>query len=92
MVGLAYVAVAIAVVWVLVKLHMAYHSAGGTVMVTVYDAAVYPPILLAGGLYFLLPDYQVNLPYWAYLLIWAALTAAVVGAIRWMQEIGDKPL
>jgi hypothetical protein len=92
MVWVGYVAIAVAVIWLLVKLYVSYDSMGGTVMVVVYDAAVYPPIIGVVGLYFVLSAHKVNLASWIYLIIWAATTATAVGAIRLMEELGDKPL
>ncbi len=87
-----YVAIAVAVIWLLVKLYVAYGSAGGTVMVVVYDAAVYPPIIGVVGAYLVLSTNKIDLAVWIYLVIWAITTGVAVGAIRLMEEIGDKPL
>ena len=92
MLWVGYLAVAVAVIWLVYKLYVAYSSSGGTVMVVVYDAAVYPPILGVVGLYLILSSYKVELTFWAYLAIWAVTAAVGVGAIRLMEEIGDKPL
>jgi hypothetical protein len=92
MVWAGYAAVAVSVLWILYKLYVAYGSCGGTVEVVVYDAAVYPPILGAVGLYLVLSNHQVQLAFWIYMAIWAVVTAVVVGAIRLMMEIGDRPL
>ena len=92
MLWLAYAAVAVAVSWILLKLYMAYNSAGGTVMVAVYDAAVYPPILGTVGLYFVLPTHRIDLSPWIYVAIWVVTTVVTAGAIRLMEELGDKPL
>ena len=92
MVWVGYVAIAVAVIWMLVKFYVAFNSAGGTVMAVVYDAAVYPPIIGVVGLYFVLSAYKVDLASWIYLIIWAVTTGTTVGAIRLMEEIGDRPL
>lgn len=92
MVWLGYLAILVAVIWIVAKLYVAYNSAGGTIMVVVYDAALYPPILIAVGLYFVLPTYDVELAVWIYFAIWAAVTALVAGLIRLMEELGDRPL
>jgi hypothetical protein len=45
----------VAVIWYVRKLYVSYTSAGGTdFMMPVYDAALYPPILAAVGLYLVL--------------------------------------
>jgi hypothetical protein len=92
MVWVGYLAIAVAVIWLLVKLKVAYGSAGGTVMVVVYDAVMYPPIIGVVGLYLVLSNYQINLAIWIYLIIWAVTTGVAAGGIRLMEEIGDKPL
>lgn len=92
MIWAGYVAIAVAVLWILYKLYVAYGSSGGTVEVVVYDAAVYPPVIGAVGLYLVLSNHQIQLAFWIYMAIWAVVTAVVVGAIRLMEEIGDRPL
>lgn len=92
MVWVGYVAIAVAVIWLLVKLYASYDSAGGTVMVVVYDAALYPPIIGVVGLYFVLSEHQIYLALWMYLVIWAVTTALAAGALRLIEEFGDKPL
>lgn len=92
MVWAGYLALAIAAIWVVIKLYVAYNSFGGTVMAIVYDAAVYPPIIGVVGLYLVLSTHQINLALWIYLVIWAVTTGLAAGAIRLMEEIGDKPL
>lgn len=87
-----YVAIAVAVIWFLFKLYAAYDSVGGTVMVVIYDAAVFPPIIGVVGLYLVLYSYQVDLAFWIYMIIWAVTTAVAAGALRLMEEFGDKPL
>jgi hypothetical protein len=90
MLWVGYVAIAVAVIWLLVKLRVAYGSAGGTIMVVVYDAAVYPPIIGVVGLYLVLSAFQIDLAFWIYLAVWAVTAGVAVGAIRLMEEIGDK--
>jgi hypothetical protein len=92
MVWVGYVAIAVAVIWLLVKLRVAYGSAGGTVMVVVYDAVMYPPIIGVAGLYLVLSNHRIDIALWMYLVIWAVTTGVAAGAIRLMEEIGDKPL
>lgn len=91
MVWAGYAAIAVSVIWVVVKLYMAYHSAGGINVVVVYDAAVYPPILAAVGLYLVLPSLGIYWAAWVYVVIWAVTCAITAGAIRLMERLGDRP-
>ena len=93
MVLIGFALLAIAVVWYLRKLYVSYTSAGGTdFMMPVYDAALYPPILAAVGLYLVLGYFEVTLAIWIYVGIWfgSALLAAVT--IKLVELVGDKPL
>ena len=93
MVLIGFAHLAIAVVWYLRKLYVSYTSAGGTdFMMPVYDAALYPPILAAVGLYLVLGYFEVTLAIWIYVGIWfgSALLAAVT--IKLVELVGDKPL
>ena len=92
MIWMGYVAIVVAVLWISLKLYLAYNSAGGTIMVVVYDAVIYPPVLIAVGLYFVLPSLGVQLHYWIYIAVWAACSGVVAGAIRLSEELGDRPL
>lgn len=92
MVWVGYIAIAVAVIWLLLKMYVSYNSAGGTIMVVVYDAAVYPPVIGVVGLYFVLSAYKIDLALWLYVIIWAVTTGVAVGAIRLMEEIGDRRL
>ncbi len=87
---IGYICVVIAVVWILHKLRVAYLSFGGTVMVTVYDAAIFPPIVGAFGLYWVLPTLGVEFPIWAYVLIGLGIAVLVAIGIRVAEEIGDR--
>jgi hypothetical protein len=83
----------VAAVWLLYKIYLAFNSAGGTdLMLVVYDAAVYPPLLIAGGLYLVTRACQVQWPIWAYALIWLGTTLLAAGAIRLSEELGDRRL
>jgi hypothetical protein len=90
-VGLVLLVVAAA--WIAYKLYVSFTSSGGTAFeVPVYDAAVYPPILSAIGVFCLQYSSQARWPIWGYVLLWLGLTAATAGAIKILEEIGDKPL
>lgn len=83
----------IAVVWFLRKLWVSYTSAGGTdFAMPVYDAALYPPILTAVGLYLVLRHFEVDLSIWIYVAIWFGATALAAATIKLAELIGDKPL
>lgn len=90
---LGYVLMVAAAGWFLYKAVVSYNSAGGTdFAVPVFDAAVYPPIMTAVGLYLVLDHYEIGWSKWIYVAIWLGLTAVAVGAIKLAEEIGDKPL
>jgi hypothetical protein len=92
MVALGSVCIAVAAIWILFRWYLAYNSAGGTVVVTVYDAAIYPPPLLALGLYFLLPTFGINWAIWVFVVICLATGGLVAAGIRIAEEVGDRPL
>ena len=86
-----YVLIAVAAIWLLYKLYVSYTSGGGTdLMVPVYDAAMYPPMLCAFGLYWVLPTYGINWSIWIYVGLWLGLTVTAVAAIRGIAELGDR--
>ena len=90
---IGYVLLVVAVGWIGFKMYVSYNSAGGTAFaVPVYDAAIYPPILAAVGLYLVLPSFGVEWPWWAFVVAGLALVPLVVGGIRLMEEVGDKEL
>lgn len=90
---LGFVLIGIAVVWLCYKLYVAYHSGGGTsMMVPVYDAAVYPPMMSAFGAYWVVRWLALEWPIWAFIVIWVVTTALAAGAIRLAEELGDRPL
>ena len=92
MLWLGCAAIAVAVIWILVKMYVSYNSSGGTVIVVVYDAAVYPPVIATIGLYFVLSTLEIQLALWMYVIIWAATTGVAAGLIRLMEEVGDRRL
>lgn len=92
MVWAGYASIVVAIIWLLVKMYLAYHSAGGINMVVVYDGAVYPPILATVGLYLILPTFEINLALWMYVVLWVVMCAAAWGTIRLMEVVGDRPL
>jgi hypothetical protein len=88
-----YICIGIALVWILIKAYVAYSSAGGTAdMSPIFDAALYPPILAAFGLYWVLPSFQIDWGIWIYVLIWLGLTLLVAGLLKVLEELGDRPL
>lgn len=87
------VLIVIAIGWIAYKMNVSYNSAGGTAFaVPVYDAAIYPPILAAVGLYLAAPSLGIAWPVWIYVVIGLVLIPLVVGAIKLMEEVGDKEL
>ena len=90
---IGYVLIVIAIGWIAYKMNVSYNSAGGTAFaVPVYDAAIYPPILIAVGLYLASPSLGIEWPVWIYVAIGLVLIPVVVGAIKLMEEVGDKEL
>jgi hypothetical protein len=88
-----YICIAVALIWLCIKLYISYNSAGGTAgMMPVYDAAYYPPILIAFGLYWVLPSFKINWSIWIFVGIWLGVALLFAGAIRLMEELGDKEL
>jgi hypothetical protein len=90
---IGYALLVIAAIWILYKLYISFNSAGGTAyQVPVYDAAVYPPIMVAVGLFCVLRGNEVHWPVWSYVALWLALTGVTAGAIKVLEELGDRPL
>jgi uncharacterized membrane protein len=90
---IGYVLLVVAAGWIAYKMSVSYNSAGGTAFaVPVYDAAIYPPILTAVGLYLVLPSFTIDWSVWIYIAIGLVLVPVVVGAIRLMEEVGDREL
>lgn len=90
---IGYVLLVVAAGWIAYKMSVSYNSAGGTAFaVPVYDAAIYPPILTAVGLYLVLPSFAIDWSVWIYIAIGLVLVPVVVGAIRLMEEVGDREL
>jgi hypothetical protein len=93
MIFIGYAMIGAAAIWFLYKLYVSYTSAGGTdFALPVFDAALYPPILVAVGLYLVLPAYEVNWSVWIYIAIWVGSTVLAVAAIKLAEFLGDKPL
>jgi hypothetical protein len=81
----------VALIWVVYKVVLAFNSAGGTdLMLIVYDAAVYPPVLIAVGMFLVFRSRE--WPIWVYAIIWLGATLFAAGAIRLSEEIGDRRL
>lgn len=87
---LGYVCLIVAVVWIVYKVRLSYLSFGGTVMVTVYDAAFFPPVVGVFGLYWVLRSLSVDFPIWAYVALVFAVAVLVGIAIRVAEELGDR--
>ena len=93
MAWLGYLLISIAVGWIGYRLYLSYTSAGGTDFeVPLYDAAYYPPVLLAVGLYFVLSGLDITWSVWVYVGIWLGVAVLVVAAIKLLELLGDKPL
>jgi len=59
-------------------------------MVTVYDAAMFPPFIGVFGLYWVLRSLGVDFSIWAYVAL-AFVVAVLVGvAIRDPEDLGDR--
>ncbi len=90
---IGYILLVIAAGWIGYKMYVSYNSAGGTAFaVPVYDAAIYPPILAAVGLYLVMPSFGIEWSAWAYVGVGLVLIPIVAGGIRLMEEVGDKEL
>lgn len=87
---IGYLCVIIAVVWILHKVRVSYLSFGGTVMVSVYDAAIFPPLIGAFGLYWVLPTLGFELPIWAFAIIGIGVAVLVAIGVRVAEELGDS--
>lgn len=93
MAWLGYLLIGIAVGWIAYKLYVSYTSAGGTdFALPVYDAAYYPPVLLAVGLYFVLSAFQIDWSVWLYVGVWLGSAVLVGVGIKLLELLGDKPL
>jgi hypothetical protein len=80
-------------IWFGYKLYLSYSSAGGTdFMLPVYDGAIYPPMLAAFGLYWVLRGLEIEWSYWAYVGLWLGLSVLAGAAIWLSEEIGDRTL
>lgn len=90
---LGFILIGIAIVWLFFKIYIAFHSGGGTsMMVPVYDAAVYPPMIGVFGAYWVLRWLEIQWPVWVFIVIWVGVTGLAAGAIRLAEELGDRPL
>jgi hypothetical protein len=87
-----YICIAIAVVWFVFKSYVAYSSVGDTLGTVYLDAALYPPILTAFGLYWVLPMFNIHWTVWIFVGIWLVLAGLVFGFLKLMVELGDKEL
>ena len=87
-----YICLLVAVVWIVLKVRLSYKSFGGTVVVTVYDAVFFPPIVGVFGLYWVLPSLGIELPIWVYIGMVFVVAVLVGIAIRVAEELGDREL
>jgi len=93
MILIGYAMIGVAAIWFLYKLYVSYTSAGGTdFAMPVFDAAMYPPILVAIGFYLVLGAYAVDWSVWIYIGIWFGSTVLAVATIKLAEFLGDKPL
>ncbi len=92
MIIVGYFCLLVAVVWIVLKVRMSYKSFGGTVVVTVYDAVFFPPIIGVFGLYWVLPSLGIDLPIWAYIAAVFVFAVLVGITIRVAEELGDREL
>lgn len=92
MIIVGYACLVVAVVWILFKIRLAYQSQGGRMVVTVYDAAFYPPLLIVFGLYWVLPSLQIDWSIWIYVGLVPVSIAVVAGMIKLAEEFGDREL
>lgn len=86
------ICIVLAASWICYKLWVAFHSSGGTIMVAVYDAAMFPPLLAAGGLYCICRGLEISWPIWVYPVAGIGLGVVVAIAIKIAEELGDRPL
>ena len=85
--------IAVAAGWFFYKVYVAYTSAGGTdFAMPIYDAAMYPPMMLAIGLYLTLTALEMTYSIWIYVGIWVVATLLAVGLLWLTEQLGDKPL
>jgi len=90
---IGFVLIGAAAIWFLYKLYVSYTSAGGTdFMMPVYDAALYPPILNAVGLYLVLWYFEVDWSFWIFASICLGSAVLAAGTIKLAELVGDKPL
>jgi hypothetical protein len=80
----------VAVVWVLLKIRLSYNSFGGTVMVTVYDAAIFPPFIGVFGLYWVAGSFGIDYSVWLYVGLEVVLAILVAIVIRVAENLGDR--
>ena len=84
---IGYGLIAVAAGWFLHRLWSSFSSALDYDF-NPYAAAIIPPVLGVVGLFLVLRSYDFNWPLWLYLIIWAALTAAVSAAVWAADRFG----
>lgn len=93
MIVIGFAMIGVATIWFLYKLYISYTSAGGTdFAMPVFDAALYPPILCAVGLYLVLKAYEVTWSVWIYVGIWFGSTVLAVAIIKLAEHLGDREI
>ncbi len=90
--AIGYALLVVGVMYIAYRMRTAYTSAGGTVDVITRDAAVFAPILIAVGLWLVLPAWGVEWPWWGFVLTGLGLFPAILVTNYLMQELGDKEL
>lgn len=90
MMYVGYTCLIVAVIWIVYKVRVSYASFGGTVMVSVYDAAIFPPIVGTFGLYWVLPTFGIEWSIWIYVAIGLGLVVVVAITIRVAEDLGDR--
>jgi hypothetical protein len=88
----AIVLLVVAAGWIGLKVRAAYGSFGGREPVTVYDAATWPPFLIAIAAYWISSTYEMGWPGWMYIVVWVASVVVIIGVIKVSMMMGDKPL
>jgi len=82
-----YIFVAVAAIYFLFKLYVAYDTRGGEEgMVPVLDGAIFPPLCATAGLYFASSDW----PGWLFGAIWLSTTLVAVSTIFGVSKLRDR--
>jgi hypothetical protein len=88
-VGLLFVAFSL--LYLRMKLHVSYTSAGGSIgMVPVLDGAVFPPIGMTFGLVMLRCAQRLGTGDWIYFVFWIVATVLAFWAINHVGNLGER--